>query len=220
MADVELLYHDDALVVVNKPAGAVVHRGWARDGDIVMTMVRDAIGAWVFPVHRLDRAASGALAFALSSEAAREISAAFAAGGVNKRYRAIVRGNPPDEGVIDHPIPRRPGAERVGAVTAFRRLSQHGRYAVVEVRPKTGRLHQIRRHMKRIACPLIGDVRYGKGEHNRLFRTRYQLHRLALHADALTLPHPVTGAPLTVEAPLPADLRVALQLLADDAATC
>jgi tRNA pseudouridine65 synthase len=213
-----LLYRDDALVIVNKPAGAVVHRGWARDGAIVMTMVRDAIGAWVYPIHRLDRAASGALAFALSPEDASRACAAFERGQVDKRYLAVVRGAPPASGVIDHPIPRSPGGERADAVTEYRRLAQYGRYAVVEARPRTGRLHQIRRHMKHIACPLIGDVRYGKGEHNRLFRTRYQLHRLALHATVLALPHPRSGEWLAVTAPLADDLARALELVAADAA--
>jgi tRNA pseudouridine65 synthase len=213
-----ILYRDEALVVVDKPSGAVVHRGWARDGDIVMTMVRDAIGAWVYPIHRLDRAASGVLAFALSPEDARAACAAFEHGEVDKRYLAVVRGAPAESGVIDHALPRRPGGERIEAITAYRRLAQHGRYAVVEARPRTGRLHQIRRHMKHISCPLIGDVRYGKGEHNRLFRTRYQLQRLALHATLLGLPHPRTGAWLEVTAPPAIDIQRAIDLVAADAA--
>jgi tRNA pseudouridine65 synthase len=121
-----------------------------------------------------------------------------------------VRGAPPDEAVIDHAIPGSEDGPRVPAVTAIRTLFRAGRYAVVAAAPRTGRLHQIRRHLKHLSCPLIGDVRYGKGEHNRLFRERHDLHRLALHARSLRLVHPVTGAPLCITAPVPADLAGAM----------
>jgi tRNA pseudouridine65 synthase len=207
---VTLLHCDDALVAVDKPAGLAVHRGWADDDDVLLQRVRDAIGAWVYPVHRLDRGASGVLVFARSSEMAAALQAQWTAGAVIKRYLAIVRGAPPDAAVIDHPIPRAEDGPRVPAVTAIRTLHRGGRYAVVAAVPRTGRLHQIRRHLKHISCPLIGDVRYGKGEHNRLFRERHDLHRLALHARALHLAHPVTGAPLALLAPVPPDLARAL----------
>jgi tRNA pseudouridine65 synthase len=111
--------------------------------------------------------------------------------------------------MIDHPIPRAPGEDRVPARTEVWRREIFGRYALVEARLHTGRLHQIRRHLKHISCPLIGDVRYGKGEHNRIFRTEHALHRLALHCTRLVVAHP-DGAELAVEAPLPADLAAAL----------
>jgi tRNA pseudouridine65 synthase len=212
------LYQDDHLVVVDKPSGLLTHRGWARDEEVLMTVVRDALGRWVYPVHRLDRGASGALILALDPEVARLLGQAFAARTVVKRYLALVRGRPPLEGLIDHPLARRAGGERLPARTAFRRLEQLGRYALVEASPHTGRLHQIRRHLKHIACPLIGDVNYGKGEHNRLFRDRYGLHRLALHAAALGLAHPVTGESLAVQAPFPEDLAVPIERLRADLA--
>jgi tRNA pseudouridine65 synthase len=125
---------------------------------------------------------------------------------VEKRYIALVRGIPPEAGVIDHPVPRAPDGPRVPAVTEFRRLATFERYALVEALPRTGRLHQIRRHFKHISHPLIGDVRYGKGEHNRLFRDRFGLHRLALHALELAFDHPPAGRPLRIFAPVPEDL--------------
>lgn len=205
--DPPILYLDADLVVASKPAGWLVHRGWARDGDILMIRVRDAIDQWVYPVHRLDRGASGCVVFGLSPEAARALADAFAARAVSKRYLALVRGVPAERGVIDHPIARQPGGERVEAITEYERLAVAGRYSLLEARPLTGRLHQIRRHLKHIACPLIGDVRYGKGEHNRLFRESHDLHRLALHALEITVPHPATGAPTTFAAPIPEDLE-------------
>lgn len=207
---VPILYRDAELIIVAKPAGVIVHRGWADDEVALLDLARAAAGAYVYPVHRLDRGASGAVAFALASAGARALQEAWSEGQVEKRYLALVRGNPPEAAVIDHPIPRAEDGPRVPAVTEIATLARAGRYALVEARPRTGRLHQIRRHLKHISCPLIGDVRYGKGEHNRLFRERHDLHRLALHAWSLTLPHPRTGAPVRAIAPVPADLAGAL----------
>jgi tRNA pseudouridine65 synthase len=212
-----LLFCDDHIAVADKPSGMLVHRGWDNDRVVLMTAVRDALGSWVYPVHRIDRGASGAVVFARSPEIARVLGGAFERGEVDKRYLALVRGIPGEHVVIDHPIPRKPGGPRVPSVTEVRRLETFGRYALVEARPRTGRLHQIRRHLKHISCPLIGDVRYGKGPHNRLFRERYDLHRLALHAASIAFAHPATGAPVRFDAPLPDDLRRALDRLRDAA---
>lgn len=201
-----VLWSDAAVLAVNKPSGMVVHRGWARDGEIVMVLARRIAGTHVFPVHRLDRGTSGALVLALDPGIARRLQDSFAGGKVRKRYVALVRGIPPESGVIDSPVPRSPGGPRVPAVTEFRRLATFERYALVEAVPRSGRLHQVRRHLKHLAHPLIGDVRYGKGEHNRLFRCRFGLHRLALHALEIELVHPVGGNPLRLFASIPEDL--------------
>lgn len=201
-----ILYRDEALVAVAKPSGLLVHRGWGRDRDVLMTRVRDAVDAYVYPVHRLDRGASGVVLFALTADAARLLGGAFERAELDKRYVALVRGVPPEAGIIDHPVPRKPGGERVPAVTEYRRLEIFGRYALVEARPRTGRFHQIRRHFKHLSCPLIGDTNYGKSEHNRLLRERYGLARLALHAVSLGFAHPSDGRPMSIEAPLPSDL--------------
>ncbi len=151
----------------------------------------------VRPLRQLDR------------DAARALSDAW--GTADKRYLAITRGHPPEHLVIDHPIPRAPGEERVPAVTEIWRRDTFGRYALVEARPHTGRLHQIRRHLKHISCPLIGDVRYGKGEHNRIFRERFALHRLALHCTSLRVAHP-GGDTLAIECALAPELAAAIAL--------
>lgn len=205
-----VLYQDDDLLVVDKPSGLAVHRGWARDGQVVLTLARALAGRHVYPAHRLDRGTSGVLVLALTAAAAGALGAAFAAGRVRKRYLALVRGIPPEAGIVDHPIPRSSGGPRVPAITRFRRLATFERYAWLEAVPETGRLHQVRRHLKHISHPVIGDVRYGKGEHNRLFRTRFGLYRLALHAAEVSLEHPASGAPSRFQAPLPADLAVPL----------
>jgi tRNA pseudouridine65 synthase len=142
-----MLFRDQALVAVDKPAGLAVHRGWAGERDVAMVRVRDQIGMHVFPVHRLDRATSGVLLFALSSEIALRLCAAFAGRAVEKTYLALVRGIPPESGLIDHPLP--PGenrhATRVDAQTEYLRREVLGRYSLVEAHPRTGRLHQVPR---------------------------------------------------------------------------
>lgn len=207
------LYRDGVLAAVNKPSGLAVHRGAAQDRIVALQVVRDQVGRHVHAVHRLDRATSGALLFALDPETARRLGEAFEAGEVEKRYLALVRGIPPEQGVIDHPIPRVEDGPRVPAVTEFRRLAVFERYALVEARPLTGRLHQIRRHFKHLSHPLIGDVRYGKGDHNRLFRDRFGLHRLALHALELGFDHPETGERMRIVAPVPEDLAGPLRAM-------
>jgi len=206
----EILYQDEHLVAVNKPSGMIVHRGWANDKVVLMTEVRDAIGQWVYPAHRLDRGSSGVVLFALSKEVAAALGEAFTERTVQKRYLALVRGIPEEHGVIDNPVPKKEKGERVSAVTEYWRLAVAGRYSLVELSPRTGRLHQIRRHMKHISCPLIGDVRYGKGEHNRHFRENYNLHRLALHCHGISLAHPCSGDPLEIRAPISEELASAL----------
>ena len=193
-----ILYRDERCVAVDKPSGVATHRGWADDDDALLQRVRDTVNAYVYPIHRLDRGASG-----------------IAWEHADKRYLAITRGHPPAHLVIDHkltrdhPTPKAPGEARVDAVTEIWCRETFGRYALVEARPRTGRLHQIRRHLKHISCPLIGDVRYGKGEHNRLFRTQHDLHRLALHCTSLTVAHP-DGTELAIACDLAPDLRAAL----------
>lgn len=212
--DTEILYLDGEIVVVNKPSGAVVHRGWARDRDAMLQRVRDAVGRHVYPVHRLDRGTSGALVFALSPEVAAEVSRAFTSGNVEKCYLALVRGHPPDSVDVDHALTDERG-QRVEARTRFARVASSTveRCSLVEAFPETGRVHQIRRHLKHLSHPIVGDVRYGRGDINRHYRATYGLCRLSLHAKSVTLPHPVTGVQLRVEAPLPDDLAGPLRAL-------
>jgi tRNA pseudouridine65 synthase len=212
---IELLYVDAHVVVADKPSKLLVHRGWDDDDDVALFRVRDAVGEHVHPVHRLDRGTSGALLFARTREAARDLSRAFETGTVEKRYLALVRGTPPEEGVIDYAIPRTEDGPRVPAVTRFRRVARSpvDRCSLVLATPETGRLHQIRRHMKHIFHPLVGDVKHGSGAINRHYREAYGLHRLALHAWSLAFDHPVTGARIVVVAPIPDDLGGPLDAL-------
>lgn len=184
----------------------LVHNGWAREKGVALQLVRNLVGQHVYPVHRLDRGTSGVLVFALSSESASQLQRALSAPTSVKSYLALVRGICPEAGLVDHAIAKQPGGEKRAARTRFRRLGTFERYSLVLAQPLTGRLHQIRRHMKHLSHPLIGDVRYGKSEHNRLFRERFGLSRLALHALCYEFVHPVTGEQLALRASLPLDL--------------
>lgn len=213
--DISLLFVDEHVVVADKPSGLLVHRGWDNDDDVAMFRVRDKVGAHVHPVHRLDRGTSGALVFARTKEAAAALGRSFESRRTEKRYLALVRGVPAEGGTIDHPIPKSEDGPRVSALTRYRLVarSPHERCSLVLALPETGRLHQVRRHLRHAGHPLIGDVKYGSGELNRHYRARYALHRLALHASAIRFEHPATGQPLTVTAPVPEDLGRALEQL-------
>lgn len=202
----QILFQDEFLIAINKPSGLLVHRGWANDSFPALQRLRDQIGERVYPVHRLDRATSGVLLFARSSEVARDLQALFESHAVVKRYWALCRGNQLKAQRLSHPLAKEKGGARSPAVTELRLLASFERYGLVEAIPRTGRTHQIRKHLKHVAHPIIGDVRYGKGEHNRLFRERFAFGRLALHCRSLELIHPRTKESLTIEAELPDDM--------------
>ena len=211
--------------MVDKPAGLLVHRTGLDAGEnrFAMQMLRDQLGRPVWPVHRLDKGTSGALLFALDAGTASALGRTFETGdGLAKTYWAVVRGwpaAPGDEGpLIDHPLRRMADDARAGrdeeqdARTRWRCLTHYelpvpaGRHAstrcaLLEVQPLTGRRHQIRRHLKHIAHPLIGDATHGKGPLNRALAGWLGVQRLWLHARHLALVHPVTGAALAIESP-------------------
>lgn len=228
---IEVLYRDDDLVVVHKPAGMLVHRTALDLGEsrFLLQTLRDQIGVPVHPAHRLDKGTSGVVVFALHSEAARQLTAAFRDGTVEKTYLAVVRGWAPDRCDVDHALrdiadrfDRRQVVESRPARTEIACLAraefdvavgpyQTARYSLVECRPRSGRKHQIRRHLKHLRHPVIGDANYGDGAHNRFFRHTLGVARLLLVANALRLPHPRNGDPLAITAPPDDSFLAALQ---------
>ena len=228
----EVLYRDEQLIAVHKPSGLLVHRTVLDRNEtrFAVQLLRDQIGRHVHPAHRLDRGTSGVLLFALDREVGKRVSAQFEAQQVDKTYLAIVRGHPPAAGRIDHPLTRQfddyefrsPSGmdEAQAAITDYRRLATvelpyrvdryaSSRYALLELKPQTGRRHQLRRHLKHLAHPIIGDATYGKGRHNRLFQDLFACRRLLLACVEMGLTHPCTGARLRLSAPPAEDFVLA-----------
>ena len=226
--ELPIIYRDEQLIAINKPAGLLVHRTVLdrHETRFAVQLLRDQIGQHVYPAHRLDRGTSGVLLFALDRAVARTLGEAFEAQRVDKTYLAVVRGHPPEAGRIDHALTRQYDdyefrhagsvAAAQDAITDYRRLATTelaqrvdryptSRYALLELTPLTGRRHQLRRHLKHLAHPIIGDATYGKGRHNRLFQDLFGCHRLLLACLEMRLAHPVSGLPLTLRAPLAAD---------------
>ncbi len=215
-----ILYSDEQIVAIDKPAGLLVHRSALDAGEtrFAMQMLRDQLGRPVWPAHRLDKGTSGVLLFALDASVASLLGQAFETAQMKKRYQALVRGWPvEDEGAIDHPLARDPerpsaGQEMLASRTAWRVLRRlewtletdprfaTSRFALLELQPETGRRHQLRRHLKHISHPIIGDATHGKGPLNRAVMAHLGVQRLWLHALELGLRHPISGAPLILRA--------------------
>lgn len=232
----EILHRDEFLIAIHKPSGLLVHRTALDffETRFALQILRDQIGSRVYPVHRLDKGTSGVLLFALDPDTGRALSTQFERQEVAKRYLAVVRGHPPESGEIDHALSKRLEESELRdsrtenkpqeAVTRYRRLATaelpyrvdrypSSRYALLDLEPLTGRRHQIRRHLKHISHPIIGDATFGKGRHNRLFQDLFGCHRLLLACTRLSLRHPRTGEALNLTAPPSPDFSQVVQAL-------
>lgn len=220
----EVVYQDDEMIAVNKPSGWFVHRSLLdpKVTDIVLQHLRDQVGKYLYPIHRLDRPTSGVLLFAFSAESARFLSEQMMNHTVQKEYLAIVRGYVEGEGKIDHALSfikdkiadkdsgEKEDQEAVSYFSGIHKVELNlstgkyptSRYSLVRLKPITGRKHQLRRHMNHISHPIIGDTTYGDLRHNRLFLKEFDVDRLMLHANKITIIHPRTKKALTIEAPL------------------
>jgi len=218
------VYRDQWLLAVHKPAGLLVHRSPIdrHETEFALQYARELNGGeHVYPVHRLDRPTSGLLLFARDPDTAGLLGRMFMEGLVDKTYLAMVRGWTAEEGVVDHPLREHPTDRRLKdlelplreAQSTFSRLATveipvqiegypSSRYSLVELHPKTGRKHQLRRHMQHISHPIIGDTNYGRTRHNHYFAERFGQSRLMLAATAMAFTHPVTGQAVTLRAGL------------------
>jgi len=220
-----IIYQDEHLVAINKPAGLLVHRSMLdkHETQFAVQLLRDQIGQHVFPVHRLDRPTSGVLVFALSADIARKLGEQFATQIIEKTYLAIVRGHITDSGEIDYALKEKldkiadkmvkQGKPSQEAVTLFNRLNifelpfavskySTARYSLVQLTPKTGRKHQLRRHLAHINHPIVGDTAHGDGKHNTFIRQQFNFNQLALTCKSMHLIHPVSEAPLVLRCDL------------------
>lgn len=219
----EIIYQDQWLVAVNKPSGWLVHRSWLdrHEKVVVMQTLRDQLNQHVFTVHRLDRPTSGVLLLALSSDVARQLSQQFEHHQLQKTYHAVVRGWLEGEETLDYALTEEldkiadkfSTADKAPqpAVTHWRGLAtaelpvpvsryDTSRFSLVALKPTTGRKHQLRRHLRHLRHPIIGDSAHGDLKQNRSAAANFGLSRLMLHASELRLTHPVTGEPLVLRA--------------------
>ncbi|KAF0814463.1 tRNA pseudouridine synthase C [Andreprevotia sp. IGB-42] len=233
-----VLYQDEYLVAVHKPSGLLVHRSMIdrHETRFAMQIVRDQVGRHVYPVHRLDKGTSGVLLFALDPATGRSLSGAFEAKTVGKDYLAVVRGWLPEAGHIDHALVRQADdyGNQLGlasqepviqdAVTDYVRLATAelavandryptSRYALALLHPVTGRRHQLRRHMKHLSHPIIGDATYGKGPHNRMFAERFGVQRMLLACTRMHFIHPVSGEAVDLRCALADDMQSVIDAL-------
>ncbi|MBF6058133.1 pseudouridine synthase [Thiomicrorhabdus heinhorstiae] len=232
----QLIYQDESIVAIHKPAGLLVHRSPIdkHETQFAVQMTRDLIGQAVFPAHRLDKATSGLLLFALDSDSARDLGRQFSDHTLRKTYLALCRGWTQEYGMINKPLlykkdkygdrNKQEPSEPQAALTEYNTLAQGSlniplgkfpqqRYSLLQLQPQTGRKHQIRRHLNGISHPIIGDVSYGDRHHNHLFNDWRGYHRLYLAATSLEFTHPQSGQPMIINAPLQNDFHQTLSAL-------
>ncbi len=216
-SDLEILYRDDFLVVINKPAGIAVHRsGLCRsDNSYILQLLRDQINQYLFPIHRLDKPTSGILVFGLNQQVCHQLTQQFEERAIQKTYMAVVRGFTQDYDTIQYALAKtdkkstQPDSKRQSAETTYSRVKtieipqavgryQTARYSLLELKPKTGRYHQLRKHMAHIRHPIIGNSNYGDRFHNRFFKQQLGLNHLMLSATDLTFFHPISGEKLNI----------------------
>ncbi len=226
-----ILYRDPCLIAIHKPSGLLVHRSKIdrHETRFAMQLLRDQIGQHVFPLHRLDKPTAGVLLFALDSDIARQMNLQFChANGLRKHYLAIVRGYTPASQHIDYPLQEqldkmtdrkaRQDKAPQAAITDYTRLAsielpyavgryRSARFSLLQLTPQTGRKHQLRRHMKHIFHPILGDTTHGDGKQNQLARQRLNCHQLLLSASQLECIHPVSKRLLRIRAPLEAPFQ-------------
>lgn len=219
--DVRILYQDDYLVVMDKPPGLLVHRSPIdkRETEFAVQKLRDVVGRHVFPVHRLDRPTSGVLVFAFNGPTASKMGQAMMAKQVGKEYMALTRGWLKGAGLIDYalrfkadkyadahrvkPVEPQDASTEYSAVKHYRLPFSVGRYpearyTLVNLRPLTGRKHQLRRHLVHLRHPIIGDTTHGDGKQNKFAREELGFQHLALSCTGMTFNHPVTGEVVSV----------------------
>jgi len=217
----EIIFRDEYLIAINKPHDLLVHRSpIAAEVEVfALQLLRDQVEQKVYPVHRIDRKTGGVLLFAFDKTIEIEMQKQFADNLVSKKYLAILRGHTPEFGEIDYPLRKENGTLQE-AFTAYRILKQAeldvpfgkhstSRYSLVEATPKTGRMHQLRKHFAHIFHPIIGDRTHGCNKQNKLFKEKWEMTTMLLHASQLTFKHPVSGEVVTIEASLqPEFIRV------------
>ena len=182
----EVLFENDDFIAVNKPSGVIVHP-WVECSDetSLLYMLKEQTGKYIYPVHRLDRAVSGVIIFAYSSDAARLLKVSLEQVDTQKIYLALCMRELKKPVINEYELFNQRRTKKQSAKTGIIPLQTNGHVTLCKARIFTGRYHQIRRHFSSMGHHLVGDTKYGKGNVNRYFRAEYNLHRLFLHCSGL-----------------------------------
>lgn len=221
----EIIYRDEHLIAINKPHGLLVHRSSiaADVSEFAIQLLRDQIGQKVYPAHRIDRKTGGVLLFALDKETEVSMQQMFMNNQVNKKYLAIVRGFTPDEETIDYPLRKENGTLQ-DALTRYQTLKrtelnvplgkhETSRYSLVLAKPETGRMHQLRKHFAHVFHPIIGDRTHGCNKQNKLFKDKWEMETMLLHALEISFIHPVSRVETRISAALQPEFNAVMQLM-------
>lgn len=209
----EILYEDEDLIAINKPPGLLVHKSKiaADTEEFALQILRNQIGQKVFPVHRIDRKTSGVLLFTKTHESVAKFQQALAEASTIKEYHAITRGYIQDDLHLNHPLKNEKNIIQ-SAETSFHCLKrteinlpsgkhQTSRYSLIQAFPKTGRMHQIRKHLNHLRHPIIGDRPHGCNKQNKLFLEHFNLSQMMLHCYEISMLHPIKNIEIKINAP-------------------
>ncbi|ANW95773.1 pseudouridine synthase [Wenyingzhuangia fucanilytica] len=224
----KILFQDDYILAVHKPNNILVHHSVMANNQLeeksLVQLLNDELGAKFYPIHRLDRKTSGIILFAKEKEFVKSFQNLFINNQIQKTYYGLVRGFIPEEGKIDSPVKGRDANVHKEALTYYKRIKTFevpikvgpydvSRYSLVELEPKTGRLHQLRIHMNKISHPLIGDPKYGDRFHNRMFEEKFNNQAMFLHAKTLAFTNPFTNENHLLETDFPENWKRVINLL-------
>ncbi len=225
MDELEIIYRDDNLIAINKPHGLLVHRSEYSGiaDEYAVQKLRNQLGQRVHPCHRIDRKTGGVLLFSLNSEYNSLMQQQFATNEIKKKYLAIVRGFTEDSGIIDYPLTNDSGKTQE-AITEYKTLQraelnipfgkfETSRYSLVEVFPQTGRMHQIRKHFAHILHPIIGDRPHGCNKQNRMFKEKFNMTTMMLHAQEISFKYPATNEEIKIQADLQSEFQRMIQMM-------
>ena len=218
--ELDLIYEDETIICINKPNNVLVHHAFHSRNVADETSLLQAIEAQfkikVYPIHRLDRKTSGIILLAKKTEFVSKFQALFTNNEIEKIYYGVVRGHAVKEKTIDSPVKGRDAKVHKEALTHLKTLAtvvldipvkpyESSRYSLVELKPKTGRMHQLRVHMNKISHPLIGDAKYGDKNHDMMYVANFGFQNLFLHAGQLQFIHPFSTEKLNLKAEFPKD---------------
>ena len=216
----DIIFEDQFIICVNKPNNMVVHHAYhsrnVADETCLLQLIQAEKGIKVYPIHRLDRKTSGIILLAKETTNVSKFQELFTNNEIEKTYYGVVRGFSPESKIIDSPVKGRDASIHKDALTYLKTLEQivleipvkpydSSRYSLVELKPKTGRMHQLRVHTNKISHPLIGDIKYGDKNHALMFEENFGWKNMFLHAGHLKFKHPFSEEVLILKANFPKD---------------